>query len=180
MPWEVDLEFEPHGATTEAEVSAVESQLGVRLPDVYRNFLLVTGGGYLRDGLAVCDEPTPFGKMNIVELYPIDGIERLLDSAITPRNMICIGGGHFGMTTCLSLVGLDHGRIFALDTEMRVYWNENDLIARPHLHESIKEFFRLRDREELPEKPWGYDNCYRVAESFGDFLGKLHRSKRTD
>lgn len=30
MPWEVDLEFEPHEAATEAEVSAVESQLGVR------------------------------------------------------------------------------------------------------------------------------------------------------
>ena len=180
MSWEVDLEFEPHGAPTEDEVRSVELQIGIRLPIAYRNFLLETGGGYLQDGIAECEEPTPFGEMNIGEFYPITGIDRLLDSSITPRNMICIGGGNFGMTTCLSLVGLDHGHVYALDTEMRIYWNESDLSTRPHLHESIVDFFRLRDCDELPGKSWGYDNCYRVAGSFEAFLAKLHRYPESD
>ena len=33
-----------------------------------------------------------------------------------------------------------------------------------------QEFYRLRDEGELPERPFGYENCYHVADSFVDFL----------
>ena len=91
--------------------------------------------------------------------------------------MLCIGLGHFGMTTCLSIAGLDHGQIFALDTEMRYFWDEETLDGLPHLDSSIKEFFELRDNDELPNRPWGYENCYHIAESFTEFLSKLHRAE---
>ncbi|MCL2395944.1 MAG: hypothetical protein FWC87_14820 [Acidimicrobiaceae bacterium] len=43
----------------------------------------------------------------------------------------------------------------------------------PHLDPSVQEFFRLRDADELPERPWGYDNCYAMARSFTDFVARL-------
>lgn len=106
-------------------------------------------------------------------LHSVEEIIDLLDSTITPRNMICIGYGHFGATTCLSIAGLDHGQIFSLDTELRFYWDESDIARYPHLAPEIREFFRMRDADELPSRPWGYDNCYHVANTFREFISKL-------
>lgn len=174
MSWKKSLKFKPFGVPDSTLVPDLESQIGVPLPADYRQFLLKTGGGYLRDGLAECTVHTPFGKSTIAEFHAIEDVIRLLHSTVTPRNMICIGYGNFGMTTCLSIAGLDHGQVFALDTEMRFYnWDAEVLARMPHLDESIKEFFRLRDSNELPERPWGYENCYHVADTFKQFLGKL-------
>ena len=152
---------------------AIEDAIGVHLPEDYRSFLAHDGGGYVNDGLAECTCPTPFAELNITELHSVKDVAGLLDSTVTPRNMICIGYGHFGMTTCLSVAGLDHGNIFALDTEMRYFWDDETLSNLPDLADSIKEFFRQRDEDELPERPWGYENCYHVANSFTQFLSKL-------
>ncbi|HTN03714.1 MAG TPA: SMI1/KNR4 family protein, partial [Planctomycetaceae bacterium] len=171
--WADSLSFSPRGAPeTDAAISALEDAIGVRLPDDYRLFLATCGGGYLSDGLAECTCPTPFGPLNITILHSVPDVARLLNSTVTPRNMICIGYGHFGMTTCLSIAGLDHGQVFGLDTEMRYYWDEETLSRLPHLDESIKDFFHRRDSDELPERPWGYENCYHVADNFADFLAK--------
>jgi hypothetical protein len=179
MNWKTALEFKPHGDPADASsIARLESLIGVPLPTDYREFLMASGGGYVRDGLAQCTEPTPFGKHNIGELHGVGEVINFLDSNVTPRNMICIGYGHFGMTTCLSIAGLDHGKVFALDTEMRYYtWDEEVLSRLPHLADSVKEFFRMRDADELPERPWGYENCYHIADSFGEFLSKLHASQ---
>jgi hypothetical protein len=98
----------------------------------------------------------------------------LLDSDKAPRNMICIGFGHFGLTTCLSVAGLDHGQVSALDNEMRFFWDKKTLRRLPDLDPAIREFFRLRDADQLPPRPWGYENCYHLADSFTEFLGKMH------
>ncbi|ADG68284.1 hypothetical protein Plim_2458 [Planctopirus limnophila DSM 3776] len=177
MNWKVELEYSLHGAPADASsIANLETAIGVTLPSAYRDFLLTDGGGYLRDGLAKCTSPTPFGEHNITVLHSIDDVLGLLDSTITPRNMICIGCGHFGMTTCLSIAGLDHGQVFSLDTEMRYYWDDETLACYPALDPSIIEFFRLRDEGELPERPWGYECCYHIADSFPEFLNKLYRS----
>jgi hypothetical protein len=83
------------------------------------------------------------------------------------------GSGHFGMTTCLSVAALDHGQVFSLDTEMRFFSDEDTLRQLPDLDPTIKEFFRMRDADVLPERPWGYENCYHVADSFTEFLSKM-------
>ena len=175
MNWKTIVEYEPYGdPADESSVSELESQIGVPLPSDYRRFLLTDGGGYVRDGLAECTMPTPFGRHIITELNNCQHVIDLLDSSITPRNMICIGYGHFGMTTCLSIAGLDHGHVFSLDTEMRFYWDDDTISKYPALDPSIGEFFRRRDNDELSERPWGYENCYHVANSFDAFLSKLH------
>ena len=124
------LHFEPRGIPAVERVIALEAQLGVKIPEQYRSFLLTTGGGYIRNGIVDCVWPTPFGECNITEFADVDGIERSLDSEIVPRNMICIGGGHFGMTATLSIAGIDHGCVYALDAEHRFYWTA-DVLSRP-------------------------------------------------
>jgi hypothetical protein len=134
------------------------------------------GGGYLPDELAPCTMPTPFGEHIITNLHTIGEVIELLDSDKAPRNMVCIGFGHFGMTTCLSVAGLDHGQVFSLDTEMRFFWDKETLHRLPHLDATIREFFRLRDADALPPRPWGYENCYHIAALFTEFLDKMYPS----
>jgi hypothetical protein len=154
-------------------VEELERLIGVPLPVDYRRFLIEVGAGYLKDALVRCTVPTPFGECNITRVHNVSEVVSLLDSDKAPRNMICVGFGHFGMTTCLSIAGLDHGQVFALDTMMKFFWTQDVIDSYPHLDPSILEFFRLRDADELPSRPWGYENCYHIADSFEEFLGKL-------
>jgi len=172
------LGFTPtSGPEPATRIEALEEMIGVALPADYRTFLQKIGGGYLNDVLAPCTVPTPFGEHMVTCLHTVEEIIQLLDSDKAPRNMVCIGFGHFGMTTCLSIAGLDHGQVFSLDTEMRYFWDRKMLRCLPDLASSIREFFRLRDADALPLRPWGYENCYHVADTFTDLLGKSYTSK---
>ena len=169
-----ECKFKPaRGPESVEHVAELERRIGVPLPPDYRAFLLETGGGYL-EAVAPCTVATPFGRHNLTVLHDVDEVVGLLHSSATPRNMICVGYGHFGMTTCLSVAGLDHGQVFSLDTQMRFYnWDDEALARMPHLAPEIREFFRMRDADELPERPWGYENCYHIADSFAEFLRKI-------
>jgi hypothetical protein len=169
------LEFSPtEGPEPLDRIEELERLIGVPLPCDYRRFLREVGGGDLRDVLVPCTVPTPFGEHNLTCFHSVEEVIELLDSGKVPRNMICISYGHFGMTGCLSVAGLDHGQIFALDTDMRIFWDQDTLSGLPGLDPSIKEFFRLRDADELPQRPWGYENCYHLADTFTEFVTKLH------
>jgi hypothetical protein len=161
------------GPDSLADVERLEQLVGVTLPSDYREFLLTVGGGDL-DAAAPCEGLTPFGETcSVTQLHSVADAIGLLDSDVTPRNMICVSFGHAGQTGCLSVAGLDRGQVFALDTQMRFYWDGDTLARMPHLAASIREFFRQRDADELPERPWGYENCYKLAASFADFLAQL-------
>lgn len=179
MPWPQNLKLRTHGPHDPADVIEIERLIGVKLPPQFLSFVEQTGGGYVDDLVAECVVPTPFGESNIVELGDLKGTLRLLDSEVTPRNMICFGHGHFGMTTCLSISGIDHGCVYALDTEMRYFWTAETLSKYPCLDPAIVEFFQLRDNDELPQRPWGYENCYLIANSFDDYLSKLHHASES-
>jgi hypothetical protein len=168
-----ELEFKPHGPATEERIGNIEKLIGTTLPADYRNFLLSSGGGFIQDGIVMCKWPTPFGNANVTELSDVDGILRLLESDIIPRNMICIGAGHLGLITCVAVAGVDHGSVYALDTEMRYYWTAKDVSQRKTLAPSIQKFFADRDSGELLQRPWGYENCYLIAESFSMFASSL-------
>lgn len=178
MHWQKNLDrlrFQPKdGPVARESLEEIEGLIGVKLPDEYRRFLLEVGGGYLPDALVPSTMPTPFGDHNLTVLHSAVDVIELLYSSVTPRNMICIGYGHFGKTTCLSVAGLDHGQVFSLDTEMKFYWNQETLDSLPHLAQSVREFFRLRDAALLPERPWGYENCYHLANSFSEFLDRCY------
>ncbi|MCC9607826.1 SMI1/KNR4 family protein [Blastopirellula sp. JC732] len=170
-----ELGFKSTGIETEESISHLESLLGVPLPSQFRRHLLLHGGGYLDDCIYECQMPTPFGHGNIVQIAGTRDMETTIYSETIPWNLLCIGEGHLGQSTCISIAGLDHGKCYAFDCNMRFYWSERDIKALPHLDPSIIEFFRLRDEDELPERPWGYENCYLATDSFDELLGKLQR-----
>lgn len=170
-----ELGFQSHGPEPESAIKALESRIGVTLPEQYRKHLLISGGGYLEDCMVPCKGPTPFGELNICELWPLDDILSMIESDIIPRSLLFIGAGHLGKGTCISIAGIDHGKVYAFDSEMRYYWTQDEIDARPYLVPSIVEFFQLRDDDELPERPFGYENCYEVADSFDEFIEMLTR-----
>lgn len=160
------------GPESPASISELERLIGVPLPAEYCEFLLSIGGGYL-DAWADCTVPTPFGEHCATVLHSLSETIDLLGSPVTPRNMICIGSGHFGATTCLSIAGIDQGQVFSLDTEMRFNWDETENTRFASFDPSVREFFHMRDADELPRRPWGYDHCYHVANSFNEFIAKI-------
>ncbi len=169
------LDFSPtQGPEAPSALARLEAMIGVPLPLQYREFMLSIGGGYV-EAYAPCTELTPFGRHSLCELATIDDVIDVLDSKVVPRNMISIGIGHGGAVTALSVAGLDHGAVFAVDTEMRFFWDFDIKKELPDLDPSIVRFFELRDADQSPQKPWGYDNCYRIASSFYEFLSKLVR-----
>ncbi len=172
------LGFRPtDGPEPPHRIAELERLIGVPLPSDYRRFLQEVGGGYVRDVLVPSTVRTPFGEHILTHLHSVEDVIGLLDSGKAPRNMICISYGHFGMTGCLSVAGLDHGQVYSLDTEMRFFWDKDALDRLTDLDPTIKEFFRLRDADELPERPWGYENCYHLADSFTEFVAKMHVEK---
>jgi hypothetical protein len=99
--------------------SLIEHRIGVPLPAAYRRFLDLCGGWW-GEIVCRCQEPTPFGiEHGIHAFHKATEVAALLDSMIAPRNMVTNGTGHFAKYTCLSVAGIDHGSVYALDGELR-------------------------------------------------------------
>lgn len=160
-------------------VERLESRIGVLIPSDFCDFLTSIGPGYL-DAWAPCNDPTPFGDHGITSIHSVPEIEELLDSVIVPRNMICIGTGDFEAITCLSICGLDRGAVYSFDGEMN-FFKDIDGPQQFYANSPLaKEFYRMRDADELPQRPWGYENCYLVADSFTEFLAKIRPDNGDD
>jgi len=160
------------GGESVADIERLEGRIGTSLPSDFRQFLREQGAGYL-DAWARCTFPTPFGEHGITSFYSVAEIEGLLDSAIVPRNMICIGSGDFSAYTCLSVCSIDRGSVYSLDGEMNFFKELNGPQQFYGNSPQAKEFYRMRDADELPQRAWGYDNCYHVTDSFSEFLSVL-------
>ena len=170
----VELGFDPQPTkplATEADASRIEERVGVGLPPDYRRFLLSVGENW-GCGELPFRETTPRGEDHEIMCFHSAGeVEDLLDSMITPRNMLTIGVGNFAAYTCLSICGLDRGYVYALDGEFRAYMNDEEFWERyPNLAPEIQEYLRIRAADELSAKPAGYENVYLLAESFEEFL----------
>ena len=132
---------------TEADVEWLEREIGIRLPGVYRAFLLKYNGGrpspskFPIQGFA----NNPFGNIKI--FYAIDdpiescnlSWEYDMFAGRVPANLLAIASDDFGDLICLSLFGPDAGSV--------VFW----------------------DYVNEPEEPT-YANVYPVADSFEEFL----------
>jgi hypothetical protein len=165
---ELGLEpWKPH----QGVIDEIEERIGVPLPAEYRRFLGECGGWW-GDIFCPCQEATPFGEEHgIAGFQDSAEVRDLLDSMITPRNMITIATGHFAKYTCLSIAGVDRGCVYALDGESRAWWDDEEFHLRFNaMDDSIREYLRLRADDELPPKPTGYDHLYRLASSFDEFL----------
>jgi hypothetical protein len=108
-----ELGCEPPSGPADGGVAVLESEIGVPLPEAYRRFLAECGG-WSGDLSCPSRELTPFGAEQWINGFHDAGqVRRLLDSMITPRNMVTIGWGHFAKYTCLSIAGIDRGSVYA-------------------------------------------------------------------
>lgn len=156
-----DLGCMPPDTPPECDIRKIEEAIGVSLPQPYREFL-ANCGGWWRDISCPCQEPTPFGENHVITgFHDAAELHSLLTSMITPRNMVTIGYGHFAKYTCLSIAGVDHGAVYALDGEFRAFWGDDEFHERFNaMADSIKAYLELRRSDSLPDKPAGYENLY--------------------
>ena len=149
---------------SEAEISRVESLIATRLPADYRNYLLSLPSVRLPSSACIeCTEPSPFGTAHFHSMHSISDVEDLLDSDLTPRNMITIATGNLNKYVCLSVSGLDHGSVYTSDGDYRCFWDDEEFQqAFSNMAESIRRYLEIRNREELPEKPFSYSTVYHV------------------
>jgi hypothetical protein len=165
-----ELGCDPPSEHPDCDIEALEAEIGVSLPARYREFLSKCGGWW-HDVCCPCREPTPFDEHVITGFHDAGEVRGLLDSMIIPRNMVAISYGHFGMYTCLSFAGIDRGSVYALDSEFRVDWSDEEFYQRFNaMADGIREYLELRRDDRLPEKPVGYDSLYLLAEDFDEFL----------
>lgn len=169
-----ELGSRPAGQGTPADIAAIESDIGVALPEPYRMFLNCCGGWW-GDILCPAREPTPFGEHNLSGFHDAAEVRGYLDSNITPRNMVTIGTGHFAKYTCLSVAGIDRGAVYSLDGEFRCFWTDEEFELRFNaMDDEIRRYLELRRTERLSEKPAGYDSLYLLADTFDEFLRLCH------
>src|SRR5262249_38134820 len=154
----------PPAQEPDRDVESIEAAIGVLLPPEYRKFLL-SCGGWSGDVLCPCQEPTPFGEDHVTSAFHDAGeVRGLLGSLITPRNMITIAVGPFGGYTCLSIAGIDHGWVYALDGEFRADWSDEEFEQRFHdMDLSVRRYLELRAEAKLARKLAGYSNVYILA-----------------
>ncbi|MDZ4783401.1 MAG: SMI1/KNR4 family protein [Planctomycetia bacterium] len=170
-----ELGCAPFRNRTERDVGAIEAAIGVALPPAYRTFLAECGG-WCGDIRCPSEQPTPFGNHTIAGFHDATAVHDLLDSMITPRNMVTIASGHFGACTCISIAGIDRGSVYALDSEFRVFWSEEEFHQRFNaMADCVREYLDLRRLDQLPEKPAGYESTYFLASDFDEFLKRCHR-----
>jgi hypothetical protein len=165
----------------EAHVSYVESLIAAQFPKDYRDYLVSVPRVHFAESVFIgCREPTPFGVAHFHSMHSISDVEGLLDSDLTPRNMITIATGNLNKYVCLSIVGIDHGAVYALDGDYRCFWDDNQFQrAFPNMADSIREYLAIRARDELPDKPFSYSTLYRIADSFTEFVEGLSKSDET-
>lgn len=167
-----ELGMAPSDEDVRSDVSANEAAIGVSLPTEYKQFLK-TGAGWWGDVCCPSEEPTPFGDHVLCGFHDADETSAILDSMITPRNMITIASGHFGAFTCLSVCGIDRGAVYALDSEFRSRWPDEMFYERFNaIADSIKDYLRLRRDGNLPQKHDSYDSLYLLAPDWETFLSR--------
>lgn len=116
---------------TEECLASFERELGGRLPDPYRRFLLQTNGGrppQEKDTIDIEGLPgSPagvqvfFGLSDSLECYDLRLNKETLCERI-PERLLAIACDSFGSVFCISLQGADRGAVFFCDLQS-VYGN---------------------------------------------------------
>jgi len=136
----------------EEDVVRVEQQLGITLPDDYREFLLMHNGGHPEPKyFPIKDNPSDdhgilewFYCIQEGEYYDLRRQVQLLRGRIPP-NLLPIADDPGGNLLCMSVAGPDQNTVY---------------------------FWAHEEECEEGETPT-YDNVYFVANSFSDLLGSL-------
>lgn len=139
------LVVEPNGSVSDQQVEEVERELGVRLPESYRRWLIHSNGGDLCDDVAIpgTDELGLISEIDCLDR--LVHLQRLRRNRVVPTDYIVITLGQGG-SLALRVTGDDAGS---------VWWVDYDLAEEIDAQEPT-------DRVML-----------RVADDFNDFLVSL-------
>lgn len=178
---------------TDDDFADLEDALGGRLPDDYRTFVRLCGGGMLGtdDAQAVVPfaEPTPWGDSACPEEVYFVGTGR--DSAAAmlstfrgrlPRGVLPFAGSAGGNQFCLDVAGQFPGSVWFWDHEQRwIGARFRDMTAeledagvdtlRMNVHAIVREWARRHEHDF--DRPPDYVGMYRIADSFRGFLNAL-------
>jgi hypothetical protein len=148
----VEFEMRELGSPlTDARIAMLERQLGVRLPESYRSFLLRYNGGRPEpdffpirgfDRAAFGGVDYFFGLDRSIRSNSIDWNYRMYLGRI-PTEFLPVAGDASGNVICLSLAGVNRDAVY--------FWDHDNEYSPP-----------------------GYDNVHFVADSFSKFLDSLY------
>jgi hypothetical protein len=120
----IDLIERKSPPAPQAELEAFEAELGARLPDEYRQFLVRTNGGVVR-GWYRFKGPTPSGTTRFAFLHHVCGFREephfslrfnrnccLSGDSLFPRALLWIMDDPGGNGICIGLTGPYRGRVY--------------------------------------------------------------------
>lgn len=154
-----ELDLKPEGGKP-AKVEAIEERVGATLPEGYRRFLTMYGGGMFGEDVYYSDQkqdgPVLFGWFFDPEEV-LDAIESF--SEVIPESMIPIGEDGGGNLYCLGVKGGD---------ENGVYFHDHGVGWRADAEEHVE-----RGEEVPPDIR--YQTVYRISDTFEDFVASMSK-----
>lgn len=163
---------------TERLVADYERKFKTKLPAAYRAFLISYGGIWVS---ATCpiQEPCPCGSSACLQsFYGFMPPERVSDDIRWQTEIfqgapviVPIAESGFGSMISLKCEGDDAGTIYFFDGEQRFFWPDEQFHGMfENLAPEISVYLSLRKERKLPKKPRNYENFYRIAPNFDEFL----------
>jgi hypothetical protein len=174
-------------APSEELVRDFEREFRLSLPADYCCFLSEYGGCFI-EAKAPIQEPTPFGRWALVEHFfgfvPPDRCSRgvawnthLIGGAGVG---VAIATGSFDDMVWLKCTGSDAGCVYCHAADQRWLWPDSKFREMSkNLHPDIEHYLLLRRQGRLPIKKKGYENHYRLAGSFTEFIHSLQPRRRS-
>jgi|GEM_PF-758321 len=165
------IQFRTPGSPIKSgDVTEFEQRFGISLPEDYRQFLLLTNGGY---------QPTPEtfkieeeGETFLKELFSLNGktftsLEKqtVQMKSDLPAGVIPIGMDGLGNTICLQVSGKDRGQI--------CFWNHEQEIPSPG--ESARLLFVARSFQQFLDSL--YPDPYKPKLDEIEWIGKLGKTR---
>ena len=186
---------QPWCAPTPGDFERIETAIGASLPEDYRYFVGLYGGGmFLHEDFSIeasINEPCPWGDSVSPEgLYsPCKGRDSIEEALLTyrgriPAGVIPIAPDAGGNEVCLDVAGEFPGSVWFWDHEQRWFTRNLQETAeeldaagldtrRFSVHDIIREW--ARRHADRFDRPPDYMGMYRIAPSFADFLRALHQ-----
>lgn len=124
----------PHRPTTPERLAAFEAQIGFRLPDQYRDFLLAHNGGghpkpsiyeFDQDGFANGSDVNWFYGIEADYPYDLVAIWKMdtIPPPYLPENLFAIGSDSGANSICIVVQGDNRGQIYFYDKNMNsTHW----------------------------------------------------------
>lgn len=132
---------------TEAELQQFEAEIGYRLPDEYRRFLLKYNGGKPDpktfnvniDGFQTFTSVTRFAGLTKPDYCGFDRLLKTYTGRI-PRNLLPIACELSVDLICISIAGDDYEKVYLWDHNWEVTEGEPDYSNVHHIADSFEEF----------------------------------------